>query len=62
MKFWKVTTRFFDNGKVDVAVEQQEGASIPKNASAEKDKFDEYIDYFKTKEEADEWAEDARNA
>lgn len=62
MKFWKVTTRFFDNGKVDVAVEQQEGASIPKNSSAEKDKFDEYIDYFKTKKEADEWAEDARNA
>ena len=62
MKFWKVTTRFFDNGKVDVAVEQQEGASIPKNASSEKDKFDEYIDYFDSHEEAAEWAEQARKA
>jgi hypothetical protein len=62
MKFWKVTTRFFDSGKVDVAVEQQEGASMPDNTSAEKEKFDEYIDYFKTKREADAWAEDARNA
>ena len=35
---------------------------MPDSTSAEKEKFDEYIDYFKTKREADAWAEDARNA
>ncbi len=35
---------------------------MPEGTFAEKEKFDEYIDYFKTKREADEWAEDARNA
>lgn len=62
MKFWKVTTRFFDNGKVDVSVEQQEGATMPGGTSAEKEKFDEYIDYFKTEKEARKWADDARKA
>lgn len=62
MKFWKVTTRFYDNGKVDVKVEQEQGPSMPKSSSSEQKKFDEYIDYFKTKKEADQWAEDARNA
>lgn len=62
MKFWKVTTRFFDSGKVDVKVEQEEASSRPKNSSSDTDKYDEYIDYFKTKKEADQWAEDARNA
>ena len=62
MKFWKVTTRFFDNGKVDATVEQQEGPTMPESTSAEKEKFDEYIGYFKTKKEARKWADDARNA
>lgn len=62
MKFWKVTTRFFDNGKVDVSVEQTDGATMPESSSSETKKYDEYIDYFKTKKEASQWAEDARNA
>lgn len=61
MKFWKVTTRFFDNGKVDVRLEQIEAAAIPKNSSSDTAKYDEYIDYFKTKKEAQQWVDDARN-
>lgn len=62
MKFWKVTTRFFDNGKVDCTMERIEVTTIPESASSDTEKYDEYIDYFKTKKEAQQWADDARNA
>lgn len=62
MKFWKVTTRFFDNGKVDVSMDHMEASTMPENSSSETKKYDEYIDYFKTKKEANQWADDARNA
>jgi hypothetical protein len=35
---------------------------MPGNSSTDTAKYDEYIDCFKTKKEADQWAEDARNA
>ena len=62
MKFWKVTTRFFDNGKVDSNMEQIEAATMPDNSSSETKKYDEYIDYFKTKKKAKQWVEDAYSA
>ena len=34
----------------------------PDSTSVEGKTFDEYNDYFDTHEEADEWAENARNA
>ena len=62
MKFWKVTTRYFDTGKVDVFVEQIQAEKMPNDVSSETAKYDEYIEHFKTRKEAERWAEDARNA
>lgn len=62
MNIWKVTTRFFDNGKVDSKMEQIEADAMPENSSSETKKYDEYIDYFKTKKEAKQWVDDAYSA
>lgn len=60
--FWRVCQKYFDDGRVAVAVYTVKAANKPESTSVEGRNFDEYNDYFDTREEADEWAENARNA
>ena len=60
--FWRVCQKYFDDGRVAVSVYTVKAAEKPESASVEGKTFDEYNDYFETREEADEWAENARNA
>ena len=36
--------------------------NLPESTSVEGKNFDEYNDYFETRQEADEWADNARKA
>ncbi len=60
--FWRVCQKYFDDGRVAVSVYAVKAAEKPESTSVEGKNFDEYNDYFETREEADEWAENARNA
>ena len=60
--FWRVCQKYFDDGRVAVSVYSVKAAEKPESTSVEGKTFDEYNDYFETREEADEWAENARNA
>lgn len=60
--FWRVCQKYFDDGKVSVGVYAVRSAKKPESTLVEGRTFDEYNDYFDTREEADEWAENARNA
>lgn len=60
--FWRVCQKYFDDGRVSVSVYTVKAAKKPDSTSVEGKTFDEYNDYFDTREEADEWAENARNA
>ena len=60
--FWRVCQKYFDDGRVAVSVYSGKAAEMPESTSVEGKTFDEYNDYFETREEADEWAENARNA
>ena len=60
--FWRVCQKYFDDGRVAVSVYSVKAAEKPESTSVEGKTFDEYNDYFDTREEADEWAENARNA
>lgn len=60
--FWRVCQKYFDDGKVSVSVYTVKAAKKPDSTSVEGKNFDEYNDYFDTREEADEWADNARKA
>ena len=60
--FWRVCQKYFDDGRVAVSVYTVKAAEKPESTSVDGKTFDEYNDYFETREEADEWAENARNA
>lgn len=60
--FWRVCQKYFDDGRVAVSVYTVKAAKKPESTSVEGKTFDEYNDYFETREEADEWAENARKA
>ena len=60
--FWRVCQKYFDDGRVAVSVYSVKAAKKPESTSVEGKTFDEYNDYFDTREEADEWAENARKA
>lgn len=60
--FWRVCQKYFDDGRVSVSVYTVKAAKKPDSTSVEGKTFDEYNDYFDTREEADEWAENARKA
>ena len=60
--FWRVCQKYFDDGRVSVNVYSVKAAKQPDSTSAEGKTFDEYNDYFETREEADDWAENARKA
>lgn len=61
-KFYGVSTKFYDNGKVQVSTFAVEADQIPESTYEEKAQYDEYFDYFTTKKAAEKYAEDARNA
>lgn len=60
--FWRVCQKYFDDGKVAVSIYSVRAAKKPDSTSVEGKNFDEYNDYFDTREEADEWADNARKA
>ena len=60
--FWRVCQKYFDDGRVSVNVYSVKATKKPDSTSVEGKTFDEYNDYFETREEADEWAENARKA
>lgn len=59
MKYYEVTTRFFDSGKVTAAVAEIESEDCPESTYAETSRCDIYRDYFVDKAEADEFAAEA---
>lgn len=62
MKFWCVSTKFFDSGRVKVNLYPMEADSKPENGVQENKICDHYCDYFETYEAAAAWAEQARRA
>lgn len=60
--FYRVITKFFDNGRVDVAMCSIEAFNKPKNRYEQHSTFDIYYDYFVTKEEACVWVKQAKEA
>ena len=61
-KFWGVSNKYFDSGKVKVNIFPVEAETKPENKMTENKMCDEYVDYFDTYEEAAAWAEQARKA
>lgn len=62
MKFWCVSNKYFDSGKVKVTIFPVEAETKPENRMTENKMCDEYVDYFDTYEEAAAWADQARKA
>ena len=62
MKYWLVTTKFFDSGRVKVNIASVEAECKPADGMRENAMCDEYYDYFETYEEAAAWAQQARMA
>lgn len=60
--FWRVCQKYFDDGRVVVGVYSVKADKLPESTSVEGKNFDEYNDYFETRQEADEWADNARKA
>ena len=62
MKVYEVVTKYYDNGKVDVAFHTYEMDKKPENKFAELPRYDIYHDYFTNKREACRYYEDAKRA
>lgn len=62
MQFWKVTTKFYDNGTVKAAVDFIEADSKPANETYSREKYDLYCDYFDSQKEASDFFQQALNA
>lgn len=62
MKFWGVSSKYFDSGKVKAKIFPVEAEVKPESRMTENQMCDEYVDYFDTYEEAADWAEQARKA
>lgn len=62
MKYWCVSTKFFDSGRVKVNLYLVEAESKPENGMQESKMCDHYCDYFATYEEAMTWAQQAKEA
>ena len=61
--FWCVTTSVYDNGKVRAAITNCiQAVKKPERESKELRNKDVYHDWFGSKEEADQFVEDAKNA
>lgn len=61
-RFWGVSQKYFDSGKVKVNVFPVEAEEKPASKQTENKMCDEYVDYFESYEEACEWADQARKA
>ena len=63
MKFYEVTTGFYDNGKVTAAITRTvESDQKPTDTSDNNDKCDVYKDWFETEEAANQFIKDAKEA
>lgn len=63
MKFYEVTTCFFDDGKVPAAITRTvESDQKPTDTSDNNDKCDVYKDWFETEEAANQFIKDAKEA
>lgn len=63
MKFYEVTTCFYDNGKVTAAITRTvESDQKPTDTSDNNDKCDVYKDWFETEEAANQVIKDAKEA
>ena len=63
MKFYEVTTCFYDNGKVTAAITRTvESDQKPTDTSDNNDKCDVYKDWFEKEEAANQFIKDAKEA
>lgn len=62
MKYYKVTSLFFDNGKTAAYIEEIEAEKAPKATFESGRKCDIYQDYFGTETEALQYMQDTLNA
>ena len=53
MKIYEVVSKFYDDLKVESEMQEIEAECCPDNFSEEREKFDEYHDFFTDKEEAE---------
>lgn len=53
MKQWKVTSRFFNNGKVEANIEEIEVEKPQSCIFKSNNRFDEYQDFFDDQKEAE---------
>lgn len=61
-KFWAVSTKYFDSGRVKVNLYSVEAETKPKSTMTESKMCDHYIDYFDTYKEALAWYEQSKKA
>ena len=62
MKYWCVSTKFFDSGKVKAVMYEVEANEKPKNSNVENSICDEYHDYFESYDEAKQFWREAQTA
>ncbi|HAB60043.1 MAG TPA: hypothetical protein DCE48_04925 [Lachnospiraceae bacterium] len=61
--YFCVTSTFYDNGKVAAAItDSREADQKPENSYKSLNKKDVYNDWFESKEEADEYIKECKNA
>lgn len=61
-EFWRVSTKYYDNGKVKAVMCKVLAEEKPENKIVENEMYDEYHDYFDSYDEAYQWYKDAKNA
>lgn len=57
-KFWCVSSKFFDTGRVKATMFQVEAENKPQNEMTETERYDEYLDFFNTHSEARDFWQD----
>lgn len=62
MKYYCVSSAYYDNGRVKASIEEVESESMPIDTREHLKKYDLYRDYFKTLAEAEQWQEESMNA
>lgn len=61
--YWCVTSSVYDDGRIVAAITNSiQAVKKPENKSKELKRKDIYLDWFDSKEEADQFVEDAKNA
>ncbi len=58
---WAITTRFYDNGKVECFMDEVECDHVPQMHKEELKVFDSYVDYFSSKRQAEKFLVQAQN-